>query len=66
MADSKAWYLSKTVWVNVATLVAGVLGYVAGHDLIVNNASLVAMLVAVQGGVNVILRVLTWIPISSK
>ncbi len=62
---TKSWYLSKTVWVNVATLVAGVLGYVAGHDLIVANASLVAMLVAVQGGVNVVLRFLTWIPISS-
>jgi 3-oxoacyl-ACP reductase-like protein len=55
----KAWYTSKTVWVNSLTLFAGVIGYVAGQEIIGNNAELVAMLVALQGGVNVILRFFT-------
>lgn len=57
---SKSWLKSKTVWVNLVAITVGVLGYLAGHELIADNASLVAMLVAVQGGVNVLLRFLTW------
>jgi hypothetical protein len=56
----KKWFASKTIWVNLATLAVGVLGYLAGHELIVDNASLVSALVAVQGAVNVVLRFLTW------
>lgn len=59
----KKWYESKTVWVNVLTLVAGMVGYLAGHDLIADHASAVAVLVAIQGGVNVALRFVTAKPI---
>lgn len=59
----KKWYASKTFWINAATLVAGTVGYIAGHELIADNASLVALLVAVQGAVNVFLRFITWKPI---
>lgn len=62
MADksTKSFYLSKTVWVNALTLVVGVAGYLAGHQLIADHASAVAALVAFQGAVNVALRFLTW------
>ena len=56
----KKWWKSKMIWVNALTLIAGVIGYLAGHELIVNNVELVAMLIAIQGGVNVILRFVTW------
>ncbi len=56
----KAWYLSKMVWLNGLTLLAGVISYVAGHEAITANPELVAMLVALQGGVNIVLRFFTW------
>lgn len=59
----KKWYQSKTLWVNVLTLVAGTVGYIAGHDLIADHSSVVALLVAIQGGVNVALRFVTVKPI---
>jgi hypothetical protein len=55
---------SKMVWVNVLTLIVGTIGYVAGHEVIADNPGLVAALVASQGVVNVVLRFLTWEPIS--
>ncbi|MHA1287048.1 MAG: hypothetical protein ACTSPB_06535 [Candidatus Thorarchaeota archaeon] len=57
---TKSWWKSKTFWVNAATLVAGVIGYIAGHELIADNASVVALLVALQGAVNVFLRFITF------
>jgi hypothetical protein len=50
---------SRTIWINAATLIVGVIGYLVGQDLIADNASLVAMLVAVQGTVNIALRLMT-------
>ena len=56
----KPFWKSKMVWINGLTLLAGVIGYVAGQEVISNNVELVAMLVALQGGVNVVLRFFTW------
>jgi hypothetical protein len=47
------------MWINAATLVVGVLGYLVGQELIADNASLMAILVAVQGVVNIGLRFVT-------
>ena len=55
----KKWYASKMVWVNTLTLLVGVVGYVAGHDIIQDNATIVAGLIVLQGAVNVILRFMT-------
>lgn len=63
--ETKSVFASKTMWVNVITVLAGVLGYVAGHEVIADNASVVAALIAIQGGVNVVLRFLTWQPVSA-
>jgi len=60
----KSWFQSKIIWVNGLTLVAGIIGYLAGHDLIANNTALVAGLVAIQGLVNTGLRFVTYTKIS--
>jgi len=59
----KKMWQSKTIWVNTLMLCAGVVGYLVSDDLIKDNESLLALLVAVQGGVNVILRYVTTKPI---
>ena len=50
---------SKTIWVNLMTIVAGVLVYTQDHNLFVENPDTVAALAAVLGLVNVGLRFLT-------
>ena len=62
--ENKSLFASRTFWLNAVTLVAGIVGYVAGHDLIQDNASFVGILVAVQGGLNIVLRLFTSKPIS--
>lgn len=57
---AKPFWQSKLIWVNGLTLVAGIVGYVAGHDLIADNATLIAGLIAFQGLVNTVLRFTTW------
>jgi hypothetical protein len=47
------------MWINTATLVVGVLGYLMGQELIQDNATLVSILVAVQGAINIGLRFVT-------
>jgi hypothetical protein len=62
--ETKSWFMSKTVWVNLLTTAAGVLGYLAGSDLIAQNPALVAAFVTVTGGVNVLLRLITGKPLA--
>lgn len=57
---AKPWFKSKMIWVNGITLMAGVVGYVAGHTLIADNAALIAGLIAFQGLLNTVLRFVTW------
>jgi hypothetical protein len=59
----KSLFASKTFWANAITLVAGVVGYVAGQAWIQDNASVLAVLVAVQGAMNIVLRFVTTQPI---
>lgn len=54
---SKAWQ-NKTLILNVLLVVAGTLGYLAGHEVIAQNPDLVAALVSVGGAVNVAVRFL--------
>jgi hypothetical protein len=55
----KKFWQSKTFWVNTITLAVGVIGFIAGHEVIVKHPDIVALFVAIQGGLNVILRFLT-------
>jgi hypothetical protein len=59
----KNWWQSKTVWVNVLTVLMGVVGFMAGHEVIKAHPEFVAVLIAAQGGVNVLLRFFTGKPI---
>jgi len=54
---------SKTVWANIAVLAVGVLTYLQGHDLIVDNPTVVSMLAVAVGVGNVLLRFVTKDPI---
>jgi len=57
---------SKTVIVNTVTIAVGVLGYLAGHDVIAQNPELTAALLSAVGVLNVLLRIVTVVPISAK
>lgn len=59
----KSALISKTVWANMAVIAVGVLGYLQGHELIVDNPSVVAILGIAIGVGNVILRFVTSEPI---
>lgn len=61
--NGKPLMKSKTFWVNALILAAGVAGYVAGHDVIADYPQVVSILAAVQGGVNIVLRLITSEPI---
>jgi hypothetical protein len=47
------------MWINLATLIVGILGYTIGQDMVADNASLMAVLVAAQGALNIVLRFIT-------
>lgn len=57
---------SKTLIVNSLMVIGGVLGYLAGHEVIAAHPDWVAGLVAFSGVVNVILRFLTTLPVWEK
>jgi hypothetical protein len=57
---------SKTVIINSLTVAVGVLGYLAGNDVIAAHPDWVAALVSIVGIVNVALRFVTFLPISAK
>lgn len=57
---------SKMVVVNTLTVVAGVVAYLIGHDVIAQNPDAVAGLVSALGAINVILRFFTVEPVSVK
>ncbi len=55
---------SKTIIFNVLTLVAGVIAYFVGSEVIVENwEAAIPVLIAVQGAVNIVLRFVTTKPI---
>lgn len=55
----KRWFMSKMVIFNSLVLFAGVLGFVAAHDVMVEYPEAIALLVALQGAANIVLRFLT-------
>lgn len=62
-APAKSVLKSKTVWLNILILAAGIVGFVAGHEVIADYPQVVAILAAVQGGLNIILRLFTTQPV---
>lgn len=55
----KKWYLSKTIWANLLTLLVGVLGYLIGNEVVQEYPSIISVFVALQGFMNIILRLVT-------
>jgi len=59
----KSALASKTIWANIAVITVGVLGYLQGHELIVENPTVVAAIGVAIGIGNVILRLVTKDPV---
>jgi hypothetical protein len=54
---------SKTLWLNGIILIAGVIGFIAGHEVIVDYPQAAAAMLAIQGALNIVLRFMTSQPI---
>lgn len=59
-------FKSKTLILNWLTFAVGVLGYVAGQEVIVDHPQVVAVLVSVIGALNVVVRAFTFLPLDVK
>lgn len=57
---------SKTLIVNILTVVVGTLTYVINHEVIAQNPDIVYWLGVVLAGANVILRFFTTLPVNQK
>ena len=57
--EPKSVLKSKTVWLNLLVIGAGVASYIAGHELVADNTALVSILGVLVGVMNVALRFVT-------
>ena len=60
---TKSFIKSRTFWVNLVTLLVGIAACVAGSEIIVEYPQIIAVLAAVQGALNIVLRFITTQPI---
>ena len=61
----KPWYKSKTVWVNILTLLVAIITSIQSHEWISNYPNLLAAFTMILAIVNVFLRWLVDQPITS-
>jgi len=59
----KSIFASRMIWVNSIILAAGIAGFVAGHEVIADHPQIIAVAGAIQGALNIILRLVTTRPI---
>lgn len=57
---------SKTMIVNILTVVAGVLVYLTNHEIVAQNTDIIYWLGVALAGVNVVLRFFTVMPVMQK
>lgn len=57
---------SKTIIFNALTIIGAALGGIAAHELIAENPEWAAAIGVAIGAINVVLRMLTSVPISQK
>ena len=61
--STKAWYQSKTIWVNAITAATATLTVLAGQQIVTDHPAIAAGLVAALGGLNIALRIVSILPI---
>ena len=61
--DSKNWWKSKTIWVNVISAGIAVVTAAAGTDLVQTHPQAAAIAGAALAGLNIALRFITVLPI---
>jgi len=62
-AKSKSWWQSKTIWINAITALTATLTVLGGQQIVVEHPQASAAIVAVLGGLNIALRIITVLPI---
>jgi hypothetical protein len=63
---SKSWWQSKTIWVNAITAAAATLTVLAGQQIVADHPAIASVIVAVIGGLNIALRIITVLPIGGE
>ena len=58
-AESKKWFQSKTIWLNVVTFTASGLGALAGSEWITSNPEAAAVVGGLVALCNIVLRFVT-------
>jgi hypothetical protein len=65
-ANIKAWWKSKTIWINAITAATATLTALAGQQIVTDHPAISAGLVAALGGLNIVLRIITVLPIGGE
>jgi hypothetical protein len=63
---SKSWWQSKTIWVNAITAATATLTVLGGQQIVVDHPAIAAGIVAAIGGLNIVLRIITVLPIGGE
>jgi hypothetical protein len=61
--STKAWWQSKTIWINAITAAAATITVLAGQQIVTDHPAIAAGLVAALGVLNVALRIVSALPI---
>jgi len=61
--ESKSIWKSRTFWLNAIVLATGIAGYVGGHEVVAEYPQVVAGFGAITGLLNIVLRLVTSVPV---
>jgi hypothetical protein len=62
----KRWYKSRTIWLNSIVASVAVIGTLSQQSIIMDHPEAVAVVAAIQGALNVVLRIATVLPIGGE